>query len=269
VSQEIIRYYSEIYDEGSRVTRGEHRFEFLRTREIISRYLDGTPLTVVDAGSGTGPYARWLTGLDHRVHLLDLTPRHVAAARRGDFPPVTAVVGNGCRLPYPTDSADLGLLLGPLYHLIEEMDRLAALREMGRVIRPGGLIFAAAISRFASLLDTFRRETIADEAIRAVVDADLATGVHRSPPDRHMFTTAYFHRPDELRREVENAELLCEVVLAIEGPLILLPQFQSWVDDGGPWLERLLRYAARTETEESLLGATAHLLAVARVPRGE
>lgn len=267
--QEIIRYYSEIYDEGSRVTRGEHRFEFLRTREIISRYLDEAPRTVVDVGGGTGPYARWMTGLGHGVHLLDLTPSHVAAARRGADAPATAAVGDGCRLPYPADSADLGLLLGPLYHLTEETNRVAALREMGRVVRPGGRIFAAAISRFASLLDTFRRETIADEAIRAVVDADLETGVHRSPADRHMFTTAYFHRPHELRREVEEADLLCEKILAIEGPLILLPQFQSWVDDGGVWLKRLLRYAARIETEESLLGATAHLLAVARVPRGE
>jgi hypothetical protein len=48
----------------------------------------------------------------------------------------------------------LGPLLGPLYHLVEREDRLAGLREIQRVLRPGGLVWGAAISRFASLCDS-------------------------------------------------------------------------------------------------------------------
>jgi len=42
------------------------------------------------------------------------------------------------------------LMLGPLYHLTEPADRHQALREAHRVLGPGGLLAAAAISRVAS-----------------------------------------------------------------------------------------------------------------------
>ena len=103
------------------------------------------------------------------------------------------------RVDLPDASADAVLLLGPLYHLTDRADRLAAWREARRVVVPGGVVIAMAISRFASLFDGLAQSYLFDPAFRAIVTQDLATGVHENPTgDPRWFTTAYFHRPEEL-----------------------------------------------------------------------
>ena len=89
--------------------------------------------------------------------MVDLTPLHVERALElasGDF---TAALGDARALAAPDGSFDVVLLLGPLYHLLEREDRLCALAEARRVVPTGGLVAAAAISRFASLLDGLMR----------------------------------------------------------------------------------------------------------------
>ena len=82
----------------------------------------------------------------------------------------SATLGDARKLAFPDRSADAVLLLGPLYHLTERADRLAALREARRVLRPGGVVFAAAISRFASLLDGLARDLLDDPDFRPIRD---------------------------------------------------------------------------------------------------
>jgi SAM-dependent methyltransferase len=95
------------------------------------------------------------------------------------------------------------LLLGPLYHLTCRDDRLQALREAYRVVRPGGVIAAAAISRFASTYDGLLRGFLEDSRFEEIVERDVREGQHRNPTGRpEWFTTAYFHHPEELRDEV-------------------------------------------------------------------
>ena len=97
------------------------------------------------------------------------------------------------------------LLLGPLYHLTERDDRLAAWREARRVLRPGGVVLAAAISRFASTLDGLRLGLFDDDAFAQIAERDLRDGQHRNPTGNpRYFTTTYFHRPEELRTEVKG-----------------------------------------------------------------
>ncbi len=113
---------------------------------------------------------------------------------------------------------DLSAVAERIYHLTEQTDRIRALREAGRVVRPGGVVFAAAISRFASLLDGLSREFLFEPACRSIVEQDLRDGQHRNPERRpHWFTTAYFHHPDELSAEATAAGLDCIEVVGVEG----------------------------------------------------
>jgi SAM-dependent methyltransferase len=167
-------------------------------------------------------------------------------------------------LPVETAGADAVLLFGPLYHLTERDDRLRALTEARRVLRPGGLVFVAAISRFASLLDGLSREYLGDPAFRRIVERDLRDGQHRNPEQRpHWFTTAYFHHPDELCREAVDAGLEHVATLGVEGVAGWLhPLLDDWDD---PAVRDTILFAARaTEAEPSVLGASAHLLMVCR-----
>src|SRR3981081_4526121 len=145
---DIERYYEEAYDEAARLTRSPHgRAEFARTQELLRRLLPGPPATVLDVGGGPGAHARWLAADGYAVHLIDLVPGHVRAAR--GTAAVSASIGDARRLPARRAPADAVVMLGPLYHLTGRADRVTALREAARAVRPGGVVIAAAISRNA------------------------------------------------------------------------------------------------------------------------
>jgi ubiquinone/menaquinone biosynthesis C-methylase UbiE len=196
-------------------------------------------LTVLDVGGGAGVYGLPLAREGYSVHLIDPVPLHVDQAREAsalqqDAPLVGADVGDARRLTCDDDSVDAVLLLGPLYHLTSRDDRLQALREAYRVVRPGGVLAAAAISRFASTYDGLLRGFLEDPSFEEIVERDVREGQHRNPTGRpEWFTTAFFHLPQELRDEVIEADFMVETLVGIEGPAWVLPDLGSWLDRRG------------------------------------
>jgi len=259
VDEEVRRYY-QTGVEDDRLTAGSSLVEFIRTKELLEQFMPAPPAAVLDVGGGPGHYAAWLADRGYSVRLIDATPLHVAQAARRAKERFEAREGDATELMEPDEAYDVVLLLGPLYHLHHREDRLAALREARRVLLPGGLLAAAAISRFASLLDTLVRGTVRDRGVWPVVERDLADGLHDSPRGSDLFTTAYFHRPSELRDEVEDAGFPVDVVFGIEGPGWL--RAETLADESAR--EDVLQVARAVETEPSLLGASAHLLAIGR-----
>ncbi|MCW3815641.1 class I SAM-dependent methyltransferase [Micromonospora sp. DR5-3] len=255
---DIQRYYTEVFAEAERLDRTpQGRLEATRTRDLLTRLLPPPPATVLDVGGGPGAYAGWLAAAGHRVHLVDLVPAHVAAAGTA-YPEITASVGDARDLPLPDDSVDVTLLLGPLYHLTARADRVAALREAARLTRPGGPIVAAVISRNAALIDLTAQGRV-DERTRALLLGEYATGVN--DPETG-FTTAYFHRPEEVVDEFSAAGLPAPRLYGVEGPLWpLLNALDTGPEDR--LFQDAVACAAAFEQDPAILGASAHLLAVA------
>jgi ubiquinone/menaquinone biosynthesis C-methylase UbiE len=256
--------------EKDRLDTGPGQLERVRTEEIVTRYLPSAPAEIVDIGGGPGVYSAWLAAQGYRVELLDIVPLHVEQARRrfaeSGLETARAQVGDARQLPYASDSADFALLLGPLYHLPERVDRLSALREARRVVRPGGAVAVAAISRFASLFDGFFRGFVHDPSFVAIVREDLSSGRHQNPtPNAAYFTSAYFHHPQELSEELEEAGFVDPDLLAIEGPFWCLQNFDE-VWSKAELREHMLTFLRQIERDGSLIGASAHLLAFARKP---
>ncbi len=177
---------------------------------------------------------------------------------------MSAEVGDARRLPHEDNSADVVLLLGPLYHLTDREERLAALREARRVLRPGGLLWGAAISRFASLFDSLTNGFFSDPEFAPIVERDLQDGQHRNPTSNPTyFTDAYLHKPGELSREFLAAGFQIVELVAIEGPGWIARDFERlWNDPLGR--ERLVAAVRKVEREPSILGASSHIMAVGR-----
>ena len=118
------------------------------------------------------------------MHLIDPVELHLEQARsyvaRSGVALRSITRGDARCLDVPSGSADAVLLLGPLYHLVEYSDRQSALREAHRVLKPHGVLFAAAISHFASLIDGLSSGFFGDEEFRKIVAGDLASGQHRN-----------------------------------------------------------------------------------------
>lgn len=263
VGSEIIEHYQQIREE-ERLLHGAGRLELLRIQEVLRRHLPPAPARVLDVGGATGIHAEWLVGDGYEVHVIDITARHVEEVRRRlSGRGVTAEVGDARRLSGSDACFDVVLLLGPLYHLVERDDRLAALTEAKRVAKPGGIVAAGAISRFASLFDGLSRGFLFDPEFREIVERDLREGQHRNPRNTpHWFTTAYFHRPEDLAAEVEQAGLKTRELIGLEGLAGFLPQPQErWEDTDA--VETLLYSARAVEREPGLVGLSAHLLLVA------
>jgi len=265
--REVIQYYEQ-YPEESRLQHGAGPLEFERTKIILSAVLPPAPARVLDVGGAAGAYSAWLAGQGFDVHLVDASARLVGEARRRNAtlsrPMASLTVADARALPAADGSAAALLLMGPLYHLTAAADRAAALREALRVLAPAGVVAVAAISRFASALDGLAQARGADEAFVRLRDRDLRDGQHRNDGRRPgYFTTAYLHHPDELRDEVEAAGFEQVAVYGVEGPAWMVGDFdRQWAD---PALRRdILHVAAALEREPSVIGASAHLLAVGR-----
>jgi ubiquinone/menaquinone biosynthesis C-methylase UbiE len=267
---EVLAYYA-TFPEESRLGLGTSRLEFERTKEILARVLPQPPARVVDVGGAAGAYSLWLAERGYEVYLVDASPRLVEEARarsaRSATPLASLAVADARRLPHADGSAAAILLMGPLYHLPSAADRATALREAFRVLAVGGVAAVAAISRYASALDGLARKLSLDPRFVKIRARDLADGQHRNETDNaDYFTTAYFHRPDDLHAELAAAEFQDVAVLGIEGPGWILPDFDARWND--PALRKDLFDVARAfESEPSVVGVSAHLLGTGRKPR--
>jgi SAM-dependent methyltransferase len=232
----------EYYDLGAerdRLSSGPGRIERARTEELLRRWLPAPPARILDVGGGPGTYVPWLTGLGYEVHLVDPVPLHVEQARAAGA--ASTRLGDARRLEEADASYDAVLLLGPLYHITDRASRVEALSEARRVVHAGGVVAAAAISRFASLLDGLTTGALDDPAFASIVERDLRDGQHRNPTSRpEWFTTAFFHHPEELKDEVRDSALRLEDLVGLEGPAWLVRDVEArWADPARPngcWL---------------------------------
>ncbi len=267
-SEDVSTHYASGY-EAQRLHSASGQLDRDRSRELIARFLPSPPATVLDIGGGPGAHACWLAQAGYQVHLVDIVPLHVQLAQQAsdaqpDAPLASATVGDACSLAFQDDFADGVLLFGPLYHLTDRKDRLTALREAHRVLKPGGVALGVGISRFASTLDGLRNGYLKGAEFIEIVERDLTDGQHINTTGKpEYFMDTFFHHPDELREEFSEAGYQDVSLCGVEGPGWLLQDFEDW------WQKddlrgRLMELARRLESEPALLGISAHLVAVGR-----
>jgi ubiquinone/menaquinone biosynthesis C-methylase UbiE len=262
---DIEAHYAAGREHGRLTSSPSGRLEFERSKAILRRYLPSPPARVLDVGGGTGPYAMWLADSGYEVELVDAMESHIEFART--LPEAAKLsglrVGDARSLSFDDASFDGVLMMGPLYHLVSETDRVQALREAHRVLRPGGMLAAVVISRLASILDGYFGGLIDDPVFQTIVRDDLDNGLHRNPTGNPAyFATAKFHAPAELEDEMRQAGFGSPTLIGIEGFGWLLPDLATRIE--GDQGEMLMDFLARVETEPSFVGASAHIMGIAR-----
>jgi SAM-dependent methyltransferase len=254
----------ELGEEADRLARsGAGRLEFERTQEIVLRHLPPPPATVADIGGGPGRYSVWLASLGYRVVHRDLVPMHVDQVRTAaaeDGLAVEAAVGDARSLDLRDESVHAVLLLGPLYHLPQRADRVQALREAGRIVRPGGPVFGAVISRWAVRLDGMLRQRFYAKypAAEQVTDEVERSGL--LPPLVPGSFCGVTHRPGQLRAEFASAGLVVADLVSVEGAAYLLADLDERMADRRDW-QVVLDAARAHERVPELLGIGSHLIA--------
>ena len=269
-TNKVVAYYG-VFGEQDRLASSWGQIEFIRTQDIIQRYLRAAPAVVLDVGGAAGRYSCWLAQMGYEVHLVDPVPLHVAQASKAsdaqpESPIISCTVGDARQLEFEDGVADAVLLLGPLYHLLDVAARHQALLEAYRVLKSGGVLFAVGISKFASTIDGLDSGYFQDPVFRDIMRQDLATGQHRNPTDNSAyFMDTFFHHPAELQAEVTKAGFGEVELLAVEGISYMMQDFDAnWqLDDSR---EFLLEIISEIEKEPSLIGASPHIMCVAVRP---
>lgn len=254
--------------EGERLQRGIGQLESVRTRELLASVLPPAPATICDVGGGTGHYAGLLAEQGYVVHLLDPVPEHVRRAAAEHPRLASAVVGDGRALPWPDESADAVLLMGPLYHLTSREDRLQALREARRVLKPDGLLFAVIIPRWASALIGMLRGWMEDAEYAEMVREEITTGLHRQPSSwPRLFMDGWFHSQADIEAELSESGFRRLHTAAIEGPAWMWRDFDEAGQDPAR-RERILHLARLAEHDPEVLATSPHVAVICRRTNG-
>ena len=149
----LSRYY-ESYDEDSRLCSRRGKVEYLTTLRYIEKYLK-PGMRILEIGAATGRYSHYFARKGYKVDALELVEHNIEVFRRNTLPgeEISIVQGNAKDLgAFADNSYDITLLLGPMYHLFTEEEKLQALSEAIRVTKKGGLVFAAYCMGDASIL---------------------------------------------------------------------------------------------------------------------
>ena len=262
-----MRDYYEQGKERDRLAGSKGALEFERTMEIVQRRMPPAPAAVADIGGGPGRYARWLAELGYTVQHRDLMDLHVAQLRAFGHPSIQTAAGDARHLDLADSSVDAVLLLGPLYHLTEREDRIQTLKEARRIVRAGGPIFIAAISRWAPRLDGVLQERLYEQNLDFLSLLPEVERTGKLPPVVPNGFVGYTHRPGDLADEVSEAGLQLDDLVGVEGLPLAGTDMESRVGDLTAW-NVLLDAARAIERVPELLGLSPHLIATAtQAPR--
>jgi len=235
--------------------------EFTRSKDIISRYLFTDNMEIADIGGGTGPYSFWLAEKGHRVHLLDLTKKHIDIAKQKSEQNNISLASYTCAdardLPYANKSMDLVLLMGALYHLQSHESRAKCLTEAHRVLKNGGYLISTVISRYTVLVATLKWNIFHRYDVDTI-ERFIKTGMS----DGFSFPHSYFHTPSEITSELTNAGFEDIKLVAVEGLANAFGDYSLPTDEKEA--KRLLKCIELTESIPELMGVTRNLIAVGR-----
>ncbi|EFM10063.1 Methyltransferase type 11 [Paenibacillus curdlanolyticus YK9] len=265
----VIDYYSH-FDEWGRLDR--EPLEFTINLHFIQQYLESAGVSnVLDNGAGPGKYAIALAKLGYNVTLSDLTPKLVEIAEQKAAEQQVRdrfdgfhVLNATCLAGIQDEAYDASLMLGPLYHLQKEGERVAAVKELHRVTKRNGLVFVAFQSRMRMAITSLSQPQAwkPNDSLKAI-KTFFETGAFNHH-DQGRFTGAYYFHVDAVKPFMESNgfETVDLIGSSSIGSLLSNEQKQYWIDRGE--YDELMQFLIAIANDPSVLGASSHLLYIGR-----
>lgn len=255
----VVSFY-EKYDEESRLTTNNARkIEFTITTTILNQYIQEHN-KILELGAGTGIYSFYYADRGNDVLATDITPKHIDIIKQKlkkikNSISLTTEVADATNLSnYESESFDVVLCLGPMYHLINAYDREMCIKESLRVLKKGGILAIAYINKHFILNSVMsgNKKFLTNN----FVDKVMNTGVIREGEKECFWTEAFFTTPIEMEAFVTkfNTKIIDHV-----GTDGLSPFLKDFVDnmneeEYATWLH----YSLNSCREKSILGMNNH-----------
>ena len=247
-----------------------HRTEFAVTMRAFAEHLPTPPARVLDCGGGPGRYTIELCRQGYEVILFDLSSGclNLAKTKATEARVILRGYERGTATDlsrFPDDTFDAVLLMGPLYHLLKRENRLRALTEARRVLKSGGSLFAAFISRYAAHRWAAAHEPAWTLERPELADTILTTGILPPRGETGTAFAAHFAHPREIVPLLQDAGFEVVDVLGAEGLVSMIEENVNALQ-GEAW-EFWAGLNYRVAADPSIHGCVEHLLAVAIKPR--
>lgn len=262
---EVVKSYEAYREEDRLTTNNARRIEFLTTVRALSEHLPPRG-RLLDCAAGAGVYALHFAQKGYDVTALDLTPRHIDLVREAlkgkPFFMETAVCDATDLSRFEDASFDAVLCMGPIYHLPDASRRAKCLSECARVLRQGGLLAVAYISRFF----IYPHRALSDACLlsKPLADKLLGDGAMYANDPENPWTDTWFATPQGMEDALRDTGLAVVDHFAADG---LSPMLRERVDalsadDFALWCD----YHYQVCREPSLLGCSNHGMVIARKP---
>lgn len=250
----IEKHYNK-HPEDFRLLRRHGIVEFETTMHHLRRFLQPGQL-ILDIGAGTGRYTSALMAEGYKVKAVELVKRNIDVFLKRE-PTADVVKGDARNMPFLEDgTADVTLLLGPLYHLIGDDEKLKALNEAKRVTKPGGLIFVAYLMNEYSILSyCFDEDRIGDLMANSFVDKKF----HVQTPEGELYD---YVRMDDVNRLNEMAGLERVTVFSPDGAADYMRTRLNKMSE--ETFAHFIEYQKTISERPDLIGAGSHIVDVVR-----
>lgn len=172
----VIGFYNN-YDEEGRLMRKSRMPEFLTTMKYIEKYL--TPgAKIIEIGAGTGRYSLTLAEMGYDVTAVELVPHNIEIMKKKVKANhnIKIFEGNACDMSvFESDTYDIVLLLGPMYHLFTDEDKHKALGEAIRLAKTDGVIYASYCNNDTSIYKFFFKNIVLDYLEKGLIKDNYHT----------------------------------------------------------------------------------------------
>ena len=255
---ELELYYNK-FNEEKRLDSRHGQVEFITSMKYIHKYLNELELRqpkseikILDVGAATGRYSVPLAEEGYDVTAVELV-KHNLARLKAKGSSVKAYQGNAMKLKrFEDNSFDILLVFGPMYHLHEKEEKLKALSEAKRVVKPGGKIFVAYIMNEYSVITYAIKERHIKEGVE---NGMLDETFHCTKKANDLYS---FVRTEDIAELNQELDLNRVEIIAADGPANYIRPFLNALDEEE--FQYFIKYHLATCERADLLGASGHLV---------
>ena len=249
--KELIEYYNK-FNEDKRLTRRQGKVEFIVTLKYIHDYLNkmNNP-KIIDIGAGTGKYSIELSNQGYDVTAIELIKHNLSYIKKYDK--IKSYQGNAIDLSrFKDETFDLTLLFGPMYHLIDENDKIQALNEAKRITKKDGIIMVAYIMNdYCILTHGFKDNNILNAIENKMIDDNFKC----IKWDNNLYSVYRIEDIDKLNEKVNLNRIK---IITPDGPANYMRNTLNKMSDKE--FDKFIEYVLSISDRKDMIGSSAHTI---------